>query len=1836
MLKSDSALATNYFDSASISLRPSISAEWNYNSIYQPYATYSSNGTNVMTLPAAVNLMLPQAWSKDNASISLEPSTTGKTTSVFTKVNSLKIVKEHVTAWDLYSDNVALDLNKANWVAQISTTKLNVPSGKKSYKIVFYAKAVENNLINLSVSATHPDPNANLSFSKFVQIDNVEWTKVEVLFGVRPDDNNSYYSDYDHINFKIDATNTTYSKANWSFIIDRFEVYEITYFDFQYGNLWSKEAVFNPFRPGESYVSTGNADYVLPTNFRKVIDGATIYNSDGTTVNLLNDTTKKINGTSLAAWNDQMPCSSITYSPRILFGNTKNPLFKNGMLSPFSSYKYFVSDKTSSYIGATYEENMKINKLVLKFNISQSKPDAITAYLYSSGALVSAITIPESSIDASGKCTLYYQQNGTWSTAKWASTAMPIFDIVDFGKFKFNGTSTNAYQEINQVVLYQSTATITNNLSGYPEGIKNELTRLHVIEVSPRLEVDISNYVISFDVAKELDNKSNLVPISAISANSASVVLTNIPIPQVGSSNSPLFLFSTNANASPLKNLLVKNVKFYINFKINTPGITGADSIIPGGVFYVNSWDTKDIDTTTVSLFDVTKYLQLLPVNDYVTAGQTLFNVITNILDSSGFTDYDYDQLANICRDKSQQLSINYFFADSKNKTVFDILRELFTAYQVGAFIDEYGVMRFLNLKNITKNNQTTFILNDSNISTKGYDEIVKTKIGKINFRYKLPQVTRTINSQENLVVQPKVVWKQDNLDVITFNYLNDSMSSLSQHFFDLSVKDFTSLLYGVSLDGENYCIIEGEIMSFTDKMFRFESSSAGKTKDVIVNSSADLQYAAVEFTADIGFSDLKYSPTGRIANVKRGLFNTPIKTHMLMKTAADVKKKFTCKTRSLGNTAFTESDPLSPNSLNFIQVRNLLNSITHMIPINSGSGYKTYSTKFRFNTDSNITLDLPKTSLTNFSSPIKAGLFLGMQYDELNNSTSSTMYIELQKESDSKYILNAYSIDTYGTKVLWHSIDVSEKINTALKNDVPNVYPANNFTNFINLQCVINTINTNVLVSPPPNVDVPMLNYFAKKPIDNITIYANKVKLCDLNTTSANAGIQSALMVIPKTGQFGFFTNGGVASSVVELSEIYAYENELMDKNVNYHFQSKDYLNNIVIGTNKTYKHFFVQSKPEVIGLNFYDVQFDPAPVLGAEPVKLSYQFVINPSTTNTEAIYQNVQENAVAYSDIATSGFKAKFAILNRSPYAVWTKSDSNSINTIDINFQVNSEFLLSVSPEKNIERIIDSTSQETVEIQSDWVQSAESARSVSNTIAQAVDNFSKDTIVTMFGNPLIQLGDVARVTYNLLNIPESAYFVQSVRHSFNQGLTTSLTLNKISYTGPANANPIVYIPPITVLNSSLSKPSDVIKTATSVVVPDVASSISAVENLKVSWAKAANATGYILEIKNVDPVTHVEIGDYRDISNVLVTNNFYEALDIFTVGNCLKISVSSYNNNSTGARATDSVIYYTVQPNPKDALATQAPINTFLPQLSESRSSEDFVPGNANTGVVSCDRGSWSYTDTSTTYSYTWYLWAGGTWAPQLSNNIDPHLYTFTNISSSFKVKCKVIATNSIDSTSAESYEYEVVPRTILANYHPPQVTEAAAYIAWDDAIVVHWTDTNVSGSTYKVRLHSYTDINFPHEIIVNSGIQTAIFETNNMPVNPQYAEIITVWNGQESKPLSSIQIQPKKTSINNFIASGNLNLSWDAVTDADYYIVKISKTTDPNYNHDSWIPAPSDIISKALTSEFTTNSYITNQFLTISISAHFSDGKTGPIFTTTYKVNAPLRQVGRGED
>ena len=1394
-----------YLAGNSVDLLPFVSGEWNYNLVYGPYATFTGL-SSVDTLNLSNDFTNPSNWKVSSGYTSSSRVSTGKVTSVFKDAKALQF---SVTPG---SSSTYTDTNNFTGSSYMSfnVSTPSSPLSTKCYKIVFYAKSIDNNIINLVSQVSNSDE--SLTGTTSTVIDNVDWQRIEVRAGFNLSDPSA--AGYSSFNLTLDYTNNTLTSTSaWGLIISNMRIYEISYFDYLHGKLYSTDDVFTNFRPGESYITSGNGQ-------------------------LFNNT--RISSHVPAGWNSNLPCSPVTYSPRILFSSPQSPLYKNGVLTTFSKYKYYVSESIinpltstsrATSIGAAYSERLATNKIVIKLNIGQSVPDNLTITLWdnSSNAIAPASSFTLSSSDiasttlsTSGEVTLYWQGAGNglygsgWGTSQWtwsptSTSGMPFISSSGNISMYVGGVVTNGYQYIDKITLTQGSATpLANYRSAYAAGAitpdaYQELQRFQVIEISPRLELDLSPYVISVDITKTLDDKGTPLPISSMSSNAATVQFSNIPLSgqnAVGGIPAPLSIFSTNANQStlmssgfstisPLAGMLVKNVKLYVSYYLPTQ----SNSIIPAGVFYVDTWDNQDVKTTQANCFDIMKFLQTVPVSDYVSESQSLLNVITNILDFAGFTDYDYDGLVAITTDNIQKISTSFFYADSASKTVYSILQEAFLAYQISCWVDEYGIMRFKNLQSILTNTTADWTITDSNIVLDSYNENIKTKLGKVALRYRSPQIKRSVGAGSDtnkatsiLQVAPDIIWQESSDNLVTFNLLKDTIPTLSQNFYTTDAGSFTSLFFTNTINHSGYCIIENEIMSSGSMEFNLTGQkqdalgawvNVGQTHSVYPSNDNELAYEVAQFSNSISATKVLQNPTGRYVNVQRGMFGSKAKVHKVMSSSADFNTEFSYY--QIPANAGTLNGPLSPLSIsqNVIQVATVGSGTKSLVIPKNGvdKGYSTYSAKFKFPTA---------------PTDISAGIFFNM--NGLSSLSSQVYFVELRATGAAntirkKYYLNFYQVSSSGAATqLIKEVDVTGYLLADFDNEPDDGLYLAELGNYINLK-------------------------FVKAPNKNV-IYVNKHRIL-LDTIDLTTGAISPSKISrwistinPSTvtgsagSNFGFFASTPLATtSTVQLQEIYATQTPI-DEPVSYYFQTRQFLNSLIQDQNIKEKSYFVQSRPQIIGLNFYDVQLSPTPSLGAEVFKSSYSYYYYPNNIDPNAVVRNqtsiqpklvrVREDAIGYSDVTSTGFRAKFALVNASQYAVFTKASSNSSQLVNAELLIASRGFITLTPQLTAERVFNLQNvNEVIELQSDWIQNKKTADGILKVIALGADPFSKDISVEVFGNPLIQIGDVVNLTYSLKNILGITFVVTAVNQNFQDGLTTKITMNQITYNGVTKAN-------------------------------------------------------------------------------------------------------------------------------------------------------------------------------------------------------------------------------------------------------------------------------------------------------------------------------------------------------------------------------------------------------------------------------------------------------------
>jgi hypothetical protein len=1346
-----------FLNSNSIELQPIVSAEWNQNLFNAPYITVAGTGT-------AETISLSSGSVTDVGTDSKLPGFTIK--------------------------SFPLTSGSGNVVYTSST------SGSPAYKIVVYLKTSNATPVLATAYAKGTSTQYGSASS---EINSYGWTKIETYVGGSSASDTisslSYTISINSLDSDASANTIYYSVP---------EIYPTTFFDYQYHSLWPTDSAFTYFRPGESYVPTGNVNATIPSNYRKVTHASDILNS--------------------YSGNFYSPVSPITQCPSFTMAKSPVPIYKNALPNDMAVYKYFVSDPSSRSISAMYQQNINTNKIVIKFNTLMTIP---TFNLFIDGNQISVdgntnITPPNNADGANTGTIVIYWNGSAWTQTRWST--MP--------KFNTSGALTT-YTSFKKISITQISKSTNSTFSSYTNSnFLSDINRMQLVELSPRLEIDLTDFVKDVTINKSLDSKNNFVPISSVNADDATITLSAIPI-ALNNGFIPIFSSQSNLSTNVLSNMLRKNIKMYINFSLKSYYDSSSNSFIrpngsvgtyiPGGVFYSDSWNETDIKNVTITAYDITRYLQTTAVSDYVANLKPVFDVITNMLDLSGFTDYDVDSLYDICNDKTTPLDLSYFYTNSRDTTIIDALAQIFLAYQIGAYIDEYGIMKFKSLSQILNQSSSTMTISDSSILEGGYSITNKAKPGKLSLRYQVPKIKQSasmrnatdpaIKNSPSFVYTTSndIMWSQETTDSVGFNYLYADMLE-KDNAYTINKNDLLDLFHTFTLNNNGYAVVEDELVSFVYKEYQISNGSSSVTVSVKddLELSAEINRFIKKYATGLTISDgttkgdynVTVSPTGRITNAQRGLFGTVPKDHKIISTLAgkgllqsSINTSTNAWTSNTSNTSITNLQTSVPNlpSVKRISVTPPANTNCLIYPSSTDAGYKTYSVKF----------DIPSANTG------ASGLF----FNSNGSSGSGTYFVELVKTETLNpktqasynpkqytYVLNV-SLISGSTKTLVAWSNVTGQVNNVLKN-LEQVFVKSGIT--------YTTVSDNVLhlrATHWYSDGTDVTNSAGEDTGELMSVFINNVEIqsWQVPTTAYNGsalytgwapaaknqvnGLRKKIVIKSSTAlntagtYFGYCTTASSA-----LREIYASEKILNERSVNYWYQDREFLNGIVQDLNVfgKYKNYMMQTNPEIVGLNMYDVQYTNPAAVSVDHYWGGYLLQYFPGPEMSDQAYkqsQDVDEYSLAFSTPINTGFRSKFAVVNNSPHMVYLARKPDSTIHVDSRFTLWTHEIIGPSDPQVLEKVTDrSNINEVAQVDSPWIQSQSAANRLLAVIEKGFDGFSKDTTVQLFGNPLIQVGDVITINYALSKLNQQKYTVHSVSHTYNQGLKTTLVLNMI----------------------------------------------------------------------------------------------------------------------------------------------------------------------------------------------------------------------------------------------------------------------------------------------------------------------------------------------------------------------------------------------------------------------------------------------------------------------
>jgi hypothetical protein len=1160
------------------------------------------------------------------------------------------------------------------------------------------------------------------------------WTRVEVWFGT-PSDSNQNFSQF---SLRLDMI-SEYEKSN--LLVDNIELYEITESDYFLNEYYPTESAFKSLRPGESltYLSLPSDDKIV--------------NKDSIT-----KVTKPV---SFAVKNPDNYIYKHGLGPSIQILNAKTDIFK-----------YYISSEKKQEIQAQYNNYMSINKIVIKHLNTYTTPISGSVILYTGpNRTQTKIQLTSSSFNSNG-CTVLYYDGTNWSTIPWTSPP----------QLSSSATFQNVVSNVRGIGFI-STNTPSSNPFGDGTTYFVNSARSHIIEISPRLEIDLSQYLISYNVKKELTSgQTSGFPFSYINSNSGNIEFSNIP---VYSGNNAFSVFENSATSGTFTNLLRQGIKF-TGFLSPASFQKDFNENIPQFVMYSNGWQVNDIDTVSVDLFDFTKNVLQTQISPTILIKESnLFYIITSMLAASGISDYDYDDLKNVC---STCGDTTLFYAD-ETKTVFENLQDLFIVHQIGGYVDEYGILRFRNLGEIynqilSASFAPTAVITDSlytltsnsasptyipNIIPNSYKENINEKIGVIQLRYEKPTMSYSINHNFNdgsykYTLNSPQAYKEIEGKAVGMNYLDDNLT-ISQNYFYISPNNIVN---GNRSIGENYSgigFIGNEIVSFNgfESTFYPQDDSINVDMQIskIIRSKSDIDEGINLILQQFPQAqNVGRKLTGKIVGLQRGMYGTTPKDHLLI-TSSDLNNNFNqyAYDQSKGIATLTKQfGSISVPKNGTLQISNVaVGSYVLLSPKKKSVNYNLFAIDFSIpfkndvytldgNYDSDHLLNAKKMSYyKNITTKDKNG-------KTVTKKSDVPSYYENFPDMSVGIFFNKPSSGTNG--MLLAEIRSGQGKNTSSIKYFLNVYYYNNSK--------INYIIKNQLIGGKffDGVRHRLALYFENK---NLVVALDNVRVasvaCDISINSGQ-------------NEFGAYLSNhdSEQNSDILLHELYADYVQPVGKPAvsvpanqyqiqsRYYFTTTENLTNIVKGKYIQNNCYLFQDKPRFQGLAFYDSKFHTAPIVNstAEIIKIQYGANQSVDVTNAEAnLMGPVKQDDLMYSKLLATPFGFKLLISNNcEEFVPLHSSTNNSDQSTTPDLQINAHFQTANLAE-TITRVINPGFQQSVSLGSKWFNTREDAEKTINILSKAMDTFYVDIGISIFANPLIQVGDYVNLIYSLKGI-------------------------------------------------------------------------------------------------------------------------------------------------------------------------------------------------------------------------------------------------------------------------------------------------------------------------------------------------------------------------------------------------------------------------------------------------------------------------------------------------
>jgi len=732
-------------------------------------------------------------------------------------------------------------------------------------------------------------------------------------------------------------------------------------------------------------------------------------------------------------------------------------------------------------------------------------------------------------------------------------------------------------------------------------------------------------------------------------------------------------------------------------------------------------WHISDNATVSVELEDCSKYLKSLKPNPMMYEKKPVTQLVWRVLDSVGFTDYEIDE-----SDLADNHLIPVFWTTGE-ETIWEILDSLAQASQTAIWIDGNGKLQVRTRDAAFKHS----VAPDWNL------------LGQEDGGT-LPDIITLNQNQDYEANTVNVVYK--NTEWKTGTDGNPAMSIIWEPEGDLVVRS-TPLKGELTVDSEYLYIseaevaqwpyesvvqIDGELIRYKGKQFVFFTGEDGNSMSSHWVTSHD-EYIKLNSTTLPAYRYRNHF-TGFFAITERGVWNTEAKAHhngpMKWRTKMVINDQTAPTTYNNVTNFYHANSTVGIAHHPYMNGPNDLYFANHDTAHNSG--YDMHGTRMLFApgyAHNRAGIGLRQ------SGNEEDGYFVELRPTSTINNRAVHNEITLFSRVGRQWNVLSAGVPIPIAESIWYDVDV--QIDTNGGTDVLKV--------FVNGLLVAQGSASGVWKQP----NSAKMSMYARGKTGVGFEYVYGIK-------------EGAIKPTDDDWSFFDLKYGGTRGNAWQRNQVwqlgFRYRRLWKKK-----FARLPYKKNI---------YFFDEFGPYVHEVREFDVKLDPSPA----------QYTQLYSTNEWFAAPVEFYSNA----------FEAKFTIANIGRVNAVLHGEDNftyggSTAAITQMCVVLGRDLVISDGEKvtvKDEQAIRKRGPVEIDLESDWIQSRSMADGIANWIVQHWSEGVDELEVEIFGNPLIEVGDVVDIDWTERSFDPLThqYFVAGARSEFSSGISTSLTLRRV----------------------------------------------------------------------------------------------------------------------------------------------------------------------------------------------------------------------------------------------------------------------------------------------------------------------------------------------------------------------------------------------------------------------------------------------------------------------